>query len=483
MAVVSSGFAEEFVGIDFNDKRLSDRIIRIAESLGRSCNLSIPAAVNGRAEMEAVYRFVENPKVNPQKLTSRHREATLERIEQCEVVLLVQDTTELDVTRPSEQVDGSGPLEYNSRRGSFYHPLLAFNAEGLALGTVWNKHWVRESIQTNRTAAEKRKDNRDKAIEEKESVRWLEGVRAALEVARECPHTKHIVMGDSEADIYEVLAEPRVTDDGRQLELIVRAARDRNLADPNEKLLATVRGTPCLYRSTVDVSKRREKTNVKSKSPRQRARDARQAEVEVRAAKVTIRCPCKGPRRPSLTYNVVLVEEPTPPAGEDPIQWVLLTSLSIDTIEEVQQIVAYYCHRWQIEIYFRVLKSGCRIQERYFETMYRLENCLAIYIVIAWKILYLCRLGRDCPDLPCDLVFSDSEWKAVYAVANHEPPPRETPTINEMIRLIATLGGYVNRKTTHPGTQTLWIGLQRVYDLARAWDTFGPDSRFKKSSA
>lgn len=480
----SSGFAEEFVGIDFNYKRLSDRVVRIAEALGQSCCRSIPAAVDGRAEMEAVYRFVENPKVTPGKLTSRHRAATLERIAQGEVVLLVQDTTELDVTRPSEQVSGSGPLECESRRGSFYHPLMAFNAEGLALGTVWNKHWVRESIQTNRTAAEKRKDIRQKPIEEKESVRWVEGVRAALDVARECAHTKCIVMGDSEADIYEVLAESRGADDGRQLELIVRAARDRNLDDQNERLLATVRNTSCLYRSTVDVSKRREKTNVKNKSPRKCARDARQAEVEVRAAQVVIRCPRNGPRRPSLTYNVVLVEEASPSAGEPPIQWVLITSLSIETIEDVQQIVAYYCHRWQIEIFFRVLKSGCRIQERYFETMYRLENCLAIYIVIAWKILYLCRLGEDCPELPCDLVFSDSEWKAVYTVVHRgSPPPREPPTINDMIRLIATLGGYIPRRTTRPGTQTLWLGLQRVHDLARAWDTFGPNSPMKKSSA
>jgi hypothetical protein len=115
--------------------------------------------------------------------------------------------------------------------------------------------------------------------------------------------------------------------------------------------LATVRGTPCLFRSTVDVSKRRAKTNVKKKSPRNCSRDARLAEVEIRAAKVAIRCPRNGPRRPSLTYNVVLVEEVSPPEGEAPIQWVLITSLSIETIEDVQQIVAYYCHRWQIEVY------------------------------------------------------------------------------------------------------------------------------------
>jgi len=477
--VTSSGFAEEFVGIDFNDKRLTDRVVRIADSLGKSCHASIPAAANGRAEMEAIYRFFDNSNVSPQKLTSRHRSATLERIGECDVVLLVQDTTELDVTRPSQQVTGTGPLTHNSRRGSYYHPLLAFNTEGLALGTVWNKHWVRESIQTDLTASEKRKKARSKPIEEKESFRWLEGARAALVVAGECPETQCIVMGDSESDIYELLAEPRVTSNNRTLELIVRAAGDRNLADCDDTLLSKVRSTPCLFRATVDVSKRRQKTNAHTKSPRKCSREARVAEVEIRATRVTIHSPRNGPSRPSLVYNVVLVEETSPPEGEQPIQWVLITSLPIDTIEQVKQIVSYYCHRWQIEIYFRVLKSGCRIQERYFETMNRLDNCLAIYIVIAWKILYLCRLGQECPDLSCDVVFTDSEWKAAYTIVKHKPAPSQPPTLNEMIRLIASLGGYVIRKNTNPGTQTLWFGLQRLNDLANAWDTFGPGSQTK----
>jgi hypothetical protein len=477
MVVVSSGFGEEFAGIDFGDKRLTNRVVRIAERLGKHCNLSIPAATTGRAEMEAAYRFMDNPKVQPEKLIAPHRQATLERIRQCEVALLVQDTTELDVTRPSQQVKEAGPLSHNSRRGSYLHPLIAFNGDGLALGVAWYKHWVREEISTGRTEAEKRSEARSKPIEEKESYRWLEGVRAALEAANQSPETQCIVIGDSESDIYEVLAEPRTTEDGRQLEIIVRSSGDRSLEmeEGEDKLYARVRSTPCLFRLTIDVSKRTQKSNVKIKSPRKCSRNARSAEVEVRAATVTIRSPRNSRRRPSLTYNVVLIEETSPPEGEPPIQWLLITSLPIETLEDVEKIIRYYCHRWQIEIYFRTLKSGCRVQERYFETMDRLHNCLAIYLVIAWKILYLCRLGEECPDLPCDVIFSDSEWKAVYAIV-HRETPRQPPSINEMIRLIASLGGYVIRNSTKPGTQTLWIGLQRMHDLANAWETFGPES-------
>lgn len=475
--MVSSGFSEEFVGVDFNDKRLNARLLRTAETLGEHCFCSIPAAADGRAEMEAIYRLIDNEKVSPQKLKAPHRRATLERIHPCDVALLVHDTTELDVTRPSQQVNGAGPLSHVSRRGSYYHPLMAFTDEGLALGTVWSKHWVRERIQTGVTREEKRRIRHNKAIEDKESFRWVEAVRAGLETSRECPDTQCVIISDSESDIYEVLAEPRETTDGVKLDLIIRAAGNRQLADCDEKVLERLRSSPCLFRSTVDISKRIQKTNVTESSPRKKSRDGRIAEVEVRAASVVIQAPCKGSQRQAVKYNIVLVEEPTPPPGADPIQWVLITSLPIDTPEDVQRIIDYYCHRWQIEIYFRVLKSGCRIQERYFETMRRLENCLALYVVIAWKILYLSRLGQKCPDLPCDIIFSESEWKSVYTIVKHKPAPKQVPTINEIIRMIASLGGYVIRNKTRPGTQSLWIGIQRAFDFANAWDAFGPGYR------
>ena len=172
--------------------------------------------------------------------------------------------------------------------------------------------------------------------------------------------------------------------------------------------------------------------------------------------------------------NVVLVEETNPPHGATPIQWLLITTLPIDDPEQVQQIVSYYSVRWQIEIYFRTMKSGCRIEDRKFETLDRLLNCVAVYSIVAWKIMYLCRLGRECPDLDCDIIFEPSEWKSVCMTVCHEDPPSTAPTLNEMIRMIATLGGYVNRRSTQPGPQTLWLGLQRVHDLSTAWETFGP---------
>jgi hypothetical protein len=336
---------------------------------------------------------------------------------------------------------------------------------------------VREEIETELTTEEKRKRRLKKPIEEKESIRWVEGVRAAREVAGNCSETECICVADSEADIYELFTEPRTTHHQGQLHLLVRVCQDRALSNGEGHLLEEVRKSPCLYESSVDVSRRIPKTLTETRKRRTR-RDARIGEVETRAKTVTLRPPYRPDRKlPEVTLNLVLVEEPHPPEGEEAIQWLLITTLPIETVEQVELIVEYYCIRWQIEVYFRTLKSGCRIESRYFERVGRLLNCLAVYSIVAWKVLYLCRLSRECPDLDCEVVFTPSEWRSVYMAVRQKEPPKTRPSLNEMVRMIASLGGYVIRKSTQPGTQTLWLGLQRLHDLSTAWQAFGPPTR------
>ena len=145
----------------------------------------------------------------------------------------------------------------------------------------------------------------------------------------------------------------------------------------------------------------------------------------------------------------------------------------------MREAIAYYCVRWMIEVFFRTLKSGCRVENRRFEHVDRLTSCLAVYEVIAWRTLYVCRLGRSCPEMSCQAVFEPSEWKSVWMAVHQKSPPRKPPRLAEMVRLIAQLGGYVNRpeRTDPPGPQTLWLGIQRMHDLAWAWETFGPEAR------
>jgi hypothetical protein len=176
--------------------------------------------------------------------------------------------------------------------------------------------------------------------------------------------------------------------------------------------------------------------------------------------------------------NVVLVREVDPPQGEDPVEWLLLTSLAVDSVEQVRQVIQYYCVRWMIEVLFRVLKSGCRVEERRFEHIDRLLPSLAVYLIVAWRTLYVCRLGRSCPDISCEAVFEPAEWKSVWKVVQRTTPPPEPPPLGRMVRMVAQLGGYVDRKGSGPpGPQTIWIGLQRMHDFALCWQLFGPEAR------
>ena len=464
---------DEVRDVSLGDKRLDKRLGKVVEELGDKPNLSIPAATNSRAEMEAAYRFFDNDKVAPQKILQPHFDATRERISQSKFALLVQDTTELDLTRPQQQVKGAGPMDSDARRGAFFHPLMAFDLEGLPLGMVWQKNWARQEIETDLSPEEKKRRRNRTPIEEKESVRWVEGIRAAREVAEACPETTCVCVGDSEADIYELFSEPRSTKAG-EIHLLVRGCQTRSTTEGN--LLEDVRATACLYKCSVDVSARTAKIAA-TKNKRQKSRDARVAEVEVRSTPVTLRPPYRFDRKlPEVTVQVVLVEETHPPDGCDPIQWLLITSLPIEDSEQVKAIVQAYCVRWQIEIFFRTMKSGCQVEDRQFETLGRMMNCVAVYSIIAWRIMYLCRLGRECPDLDCEVVFEPCEWKSVYMAVKRTEPPATPLRLNEVIRMIASLGGYVDRKSTHPGPQTLWIGLQRVHDLSTAWNAFGPES-------
>ena len=284
-------------------------------------------------------------------------------------------------------------------------------------------------------------------------------------------------IADSEGDIFELFSEPRETSHARPLELLIRSGRERINADDERTLLETVRNTPVHYECVLELSARETKVKMKSHS-RNGTRAARQATVSVRATTVTLRAPWRFDRQlTDQVVNVVLVEETNPPEGEVPVQWILLTTLPIESSDAVRQIVAWYCERWGIEVYFKTLKSGCRIEERQFEFLDRELNFIAVSLIHAWRILLLCRLGRECPDMPCDVVFHASEWKAVCMVRSRTEAPDVPPSLNDMIRWIAAMGGHVIRSTTkasHPGTQTLWLGLQRVNDLAIAWNSYGP---------
>ncbi len=466
---------EEMATADFGDERLDARATIVLSALGSRPNMSIPAACGGRAETQGAYRFFDNNKVTFEKVLGPHIACSRERVAAQPVALLVQDTSEIDLTRPEQVVAGAGDLD-GSRRGVLLHEMQAFTPEGIPLGTVWAEIVNRTEGVSHASAAEKREQRKQLPIEEKESLRWLTGLREARALAQQMPETQCICVGDSEADIYELFAEPR----GEQpVHWLIRACQDRALEGETQHVREQLLGSPVLYEVELLIRGRQAKTAAEDRSRRQN-RETRQANVEVRAATVTLRPPWRPDRElPPITVNVVLVREPNPPPGEPPVEWILVTTLPIDTPEQVRTIVAYYCVRWQIEVFFRTLKSGCRIEKRRFEDVERVLPCLAICLIVAWRTLFVCRMGRACPDLDCEVIFEPSEWKAVWVAMHDKKPPQKAPRLSVMVHLIASLGGYIERPKSEPGTQTIWIGLQRMYDLAWAWQRFGPGAKIR----
>ena len=486
---MQSWIEDELQTSDFGNEKLNDRFKVLMNDLGQKPSISIPAACGGWAETIAAYRFFDNERVDEQEVLAPHHDATLDRIAKQKVVLLVQDTTEIDVTRPEKQMEGAGPLNDESRVGFFDHAMLALTPERIPLGVVEANIWARdwdEFRENQKDKAAKEKKKKQKLIEEKESFRWLQGYRVGCEISAQVPDTTIVVISDSEGDIFECFSEAEEQAGEKKAEWIVRACQDRSLPSENDdggwqKLWAQVSSTEVL--GTMEVQVRKNIPSSGDNRKRKQPRSARTASLTIQATRVKL----KGPQRPGgkladLEVNAILVREVNPPKGEEPVEWLLLTSLPISTFKQICLVIDYYTCRWQIEIYFKILKSGCRVEQRQFEDAERFKPCLALYMIVAWRVMYVMILGRECPDMPCDLVLSEDEWKAVYTVVQKEPPPRKTPTLQEMVYLIGRLGGHLGRTNDGPpGPKTMWVGMQRMTDLALAWRTFGPSNTGAKT--
>jgi Transposase DNA-binding/Transposase Tn5 dimerisation domain len=478
---------DEVGAVKLNDERLNRRLKLILSQLAARPIASIPAACGGNAETNAAYRFFDNDKVDFYGILQPHFDCTWLRIAAQPVVLLVNDTTEIDLTRPEQQVVNAGPLDGNSRRGAFLHAMHALTPDGTPLGTVEALPWTRDDDQPG-ASSQTRGERAATPIEEKESFRWLLSMRQVRAQAGRCSPTQIVYVADSEADIYEVIAEG--AEEPRTADWIIRSCQNRALVDDEEErttsdyLREELLTAPVLYEHTIAVRGREAKVACEDCGRRQ-PRQSREAVVEVRAARITLRAPQqKAGQLPDVTVNAVLVSEKNPPEGDVAVEWLLVTSLPIETAEQVRLIIKYYCNRWMIEVFFRTLKSGCRVEDRRFETLERQLRCLAVYLIVTWRTLLVCRLGRGCPEISCEAIFTPGEWRSVYQVVKRTQPPKEPPKLQEMVRMVAQLGGYVNKKNRadEPGPQTVWLGLQRLHDIALCWETFGPGSRGSKKA-
>ncbi|NET69443.1 MAG: IS4 family transposase [Moorea sp. SIO1G6] len=433
---------------DLGDKRRTKRFMEIVSNLSKSPSATVPTASGTWAATKATYDFWDSPYIKPSMIRQGHIEATQERISQHQVVLAIQDTTELNYTK-QKALSGAGYLDSKYATGLKVHSVLSVSSKGLPLGILDQYVWAREIEELGK--AEQRKK---RTTAQKESQRWLDALTKSEQLI---PESKKVVtITDREGDFYDLFAYPRRLNS----EFLIRASQNRCL-DSGEKLWSGVESSSHQGHMTVEVK-------------RNPTRKARRATLSIRYTTVTIQPPQNRGKKEQLApqeLQAILVTEEDAPPEVEPIQWLLLTTLEINSIEDVEQYVRWYSYRWLIERYHYVLKSGCRLEQLQLKTAQRLEMALATYSIVAWRLLWLTYLARHCPDVSCEEVLESYEWQALYATIHKQIyPHQKPPNLSQVVRWIAQLGGFLGRKGDgEPGVKVLWRGLRRLDDISETW--------------
>ncbi|MBI4326012.1 MAG: IS4 family transposase [Chloroflexi bacterium] len=479
---------EELDGLDLGDRRLENRFALMLRSRWKHPERSFYRSFGSAADGKAAYRLIESPQaeVSFQSLLAPHQHQTQRRMAAESLVVLAQDTTPLSYNR-LRQTTGLGPVgdKRNPGRGLWLHSLQAFRPDGIPLGCSWAKLWARgpESDTDRRN---------EQSVGEKESGRWIEAYHSAARLARSMPQTHLVVCGDRESDIFELFDQTEVA--ASNLHLLVRAQHDRLLTDAH-KLWQQLLAQPVQGMLPVRV-------------PRRADRPARIATLEVRWSSIEVAAPrvaLKKSWQPIGLY-AVLAREVDPPSGQEPIEWMLLTDWKVDSFKMAVRIIQWYSLRWGIECWHQTLKDVCKVEKRQRESAPALERAVVLDMIVAWRALLLCRLGREHPALPASLYYCAEELAVleVYrkklprhaqavvsspaaepqssqepegkveecardkAVAHTKPPSthRSTLSLYQANILVAMLAGFWGRKGDgHPGPKLVAQGLMILAEL------------------
>jgi hypothetical protein len=443
---------EEFGGAELGDQRRVKRLEEIARDFYARPEGSVPQACQSRAKTKAVYRFFDNRNISMKKILAPHYESTLGRIRKEKVVLAVQDTTSLNYSaHPATENLGFIGSAKDGPIGLLVHDTMAFTLEGTPLGLLDVQSWARNPADFG-----KKHERHKLPIEQKESNKWLKSFASVQAAQKRCQDTLLVSVGDREADIYELFHA--ALSDPHGPKLLVRASQNRILSEEQDKLMEYVAGQPSSGKQVVAV-------------PRKGKQRAREAVLEIRYTEVRLKAPASKAGGKDISIWAVLAQEVEAPQGVTPLKWLLLTTIEVHSFEQAVEMLSWYCIRWGIEVYHKTLKSGCKIEERQLGNADRIEACLSIDMVIAWRIYHLTKLGREIPNVPCTVFFEEAEWKALVAYKTKNPiPPKKTPTLREAMRMVASLGGFLGRKSDgEPGTKSLWLGLQQLDVMTAMW--------------
>ncbi len=446
----------EFAGIEVYDDRLKERLLTVARDFAAQPGAAIPQACGGsEAKTKGAYRFFNNKQITMDVVLKPHIESTLERLQSHPVVLSVQDTTTLNYTTLKE-AQGLGPINTSKDGGVglVLHDTMAFSVSGTPLGLLDVQCWARDKDDVGKSQR-----RRTLPIEEKESFKWIKSFQATSTIQALCPTTQLVSVGDRESDLHELFYA--AVSDPNGTKLLIRSERSRKRKTEEAKLWEEIPNRPIQGYQTLYV-------------PKQGKRLARTAKLSVRYGQVTLVAPRSCSKLPNVeSWAVYVKEEDCSPDIKDPLEWMLLTTVEVNNLEQAVERTSWYACRWGIETYHRTFKSGCRIEDRRLNSAPRLESCIAIDLVIAWRIFWLTKQSRDTPDASCEDYFNTDEYQVLsyYAETLKKKTKRDAAlTLKDAVITIASLGGFIQRKDRiHPGTTTLWRGLQRLQDIVHGF--------------
>ena len=456
---VKAWAADLFAGAGFPDRRLARRARTIAAAFAARPADSIPQAFDDWAGTKGAYRFIENRRVTCQAIETSVAQAAARACLAYDSVLAVQDTT--GATFPNAaRMEGLGSLNDGPTLGLMLHSTLALRPDGTPLGLLNLQWWARDPAEKGKAAA-----RRSRPLEQKESAKWLQGIRAARRaMASQNASSRLIHLGDREEDVHEVFQEIDATGEGA----VIRCAQNRRVAD--------ARGRAGLAHDA--VRKSRLLGAVRIDLPRSHGRPARDAVgVQMRACRLRLEPPAHRRRRPVEITLVEAWEKHAAPEGLEPLHWLLWTTETVESLEDALAIVEIYKLRWRIEDYHLVLKAGCRVEELQFESAERAAKAIYLYAPAAVRIVALRDLARRQPDAPCTQVLSGAEWRALWTRIHKEAPSRATPppSLRQAVLWIGRMGGHLGRRGDGmPGVRALWRGWRDLQALAVLYAILAP---------
>jgi hypothetical protein len=449
---------------DLGDLRRTHRLVQLASALAANPACSLPQACKSWADTKGAYRFLDNEDIEPEELLNGHRRSTLSRIGEHPMILAVQDTSTYSftghrATRGLGPISGRFPGSDAFPTGFLVHSCLAVTPDGVPLGLLAHKLWVRPEAEGSSEDDGQLQDHNDATAVATESSCWEEILRNSTQSVP--PGTKVLTVCDRGADIYDFFAVARRL----HQEVLVRSAHNRELAGRKDHLWDKVKRDDPVGVMVVEL-------------PRADDRPPQTVTLQLRTARVRLHIPQSARTEDvsRVTLSAVLAQEIQSPEGREPIEWRLLTTLPVTSAEDAANCVRWYTKRWTIERYHYTLKSGCRIEELQLETVDRLHRALAVYSVVAWRLMYLTYMARTEPESPCTRFLSDSEWKALYCQTHRTKKlPTNPPGLRTAVLWIARLGGFLARKRDgNPGVKVLWQGYRRLQDMVVMWDLLRP---------